>query len=175
MTVAAGRICAGKWARGWRGTTARLSRLVPVVALALAQACNDPPPRPPTPPRELVPPVALAGPDETPVDQALGPTDAWFEAYSGYMSRPLQREYRNTPPNERFERFGLQLLDYQLREDLLHEHQDELTRDERDDYRTLPSADECRRFIAEHAKRSAPSSRGGTAPIGTASAPGERK
>lgn len=139
------------------------SRLLLLAAVASSLfACNDPPPRAPTPPGDLVPPVALSGSnDETPVDPALGKPDAWYDAYSGYMIRDTQREYLSTPEDERFERFGLLLLDYQLREDLLRKHQDELTRDDQDAYRRLPSAEECRKFIRDHAQVTSPGTTGG--------------
>jgi hypothetical protein len=65
------------------------------------------------------------------------------------MSSELKREYLATPEEERFDRFGLRLLDFQLREELLLEHQEDLKREEKDQYRRLPSAEACRRFILE--------------------------
>lgn len=148
-----------------------------VAALA---GCNDPPPRPPTPPRELVPPVALSGNlDETPIEPALGKGDAWSDAYGAYMTRDELAAYVRTPESERFERFGLKLLDYQLREDLLREHKDDLNREQQDAYRHLPTADACRRYIAEHRPRdvrlpAAPGSPPEIAPVATGAPPPPR-
>ena len=70
----------------------------------------------------------------------------------------LQEDFRKsgtihllTPEDERFERFSIRLLDFELREQLLLAHQDELTREEKDAYRRLPDAGACRRFVLERA------------------------
>jgi len=113
--------------------------------------CNDPPPEAPAPPPGIaVAPAIPTGLDEEPVEPGLGHPDHWSEIYGVYMTPELRREYLATPEDERFDRFGLLLLDYRLREDLLQEHQEDLTREEKDRYRRLTSADACRRFILEH-------------------------
>lgn len=106
----------------------------------------------PKPPGEIVPPPTIGpGLDEHAVPASWGKRDAWFDAFQSYMSLDMQRDYLGTPEDERFERFGLRLLDFQLREDFLREHQDELTRDEQDSYRRLPSAEACRHYVGERA------------------------
>ncbi len=173
MTVAASRIPGGGSVVGRESVSAsRAFALLAAVGLLVALAgCNDPPPRPPTPPRELVPPVALSGNlDETPIEPALGKGDAWSDAYGAYMTHDELAAYVTTPEPERFERYGLKLLDYQLREDLLREHKDELNREQQDAYRRLPSAEACRRFVAEHRPREGG---GEPAPVGTAQTPGK--
>ncbi|MBI3724100.1 hypothetical protein HY251_09135 [bacterium] len=119
-----------------------------------ATACTEAPPPAPTPPSGLVPSEPLDHEsDKAAVDPALGPADAWYDRYHAYMTAEARRDYLVTPEPDRFERFGTRLLDYQLREELLREHQDELTRDEQDAYRSLPSAESCRGFIRERAGR----------------------
>ena len=130
-------------------------------AAALA-ACTDAPPPRPTPATEIVPPVPLDHEsDKTPVDPSLGPPDPWYDRYHAYMTAETRKQYLRTPDAERFERFGTRLLDYELREELLREHQDELTRDEQDAYRSLPSAEACRTFIRDRAGRTPASPPGG--------------
>ena len=121
-----------------------------MVAILLLSGCQDPPPEPPVAAPALVPPPSIALPlDDDPAEPG-GKTDAWFDAYKAYMSRELKREYLATPEDERFERWSLRLLDFQLREDLLRAHPEALTDDQREAYRRLPNADACRRFVSEH-------------------------
>jgi hypothetical protein len=137
MTVATGRI---------RG---RRSKVCPVVLFLALAGCYDAPPPPPTPPERLVPTSVITGNIES-----VNPEwekDAFYAAYEPYMSRESWTDYFQTPPAERFDRYGLKLLDFQLREDLLREN--ELTREQVDAYRKLPSAEACRRFLADLQKR----------------------
>jgi hypothetical protein len=133
---------------------ATIARVLVLTAFAALGACNDPPPEVPAPQSQLVAPHAIdGGLDDEPADLALGPSDAFYDAYHGYMGPELKRDYLTTPESDRFERFGLRLLDFQLREDLLREHQHELTRDEKDVYRRLPTAEACRKYVADRATR----------------------
>ncbi len=120
-------------------------------ALLLA-GCNDPPPDAPPPPSGIQPTPAIGGGlEDEPVEPGIGRPDHWSENYGSYMSPELKREYLRTPEEERFERFGLRILDFQLREQFLLAHQEDLTREEKDAYRRLPDADSCRRFVRERA------------------------
>jgi hypothetical protein len=122
-----------------------------LATLAIA-GCNDPPPDAPPPPIGIGPSPAIGGGlDDEPVEPGIGRPDYWSETYGAYMSPELKREYLLTPEDERFERFGLRILDFELREQFLLAHQDELTREEKDAYRRLPDADACRRFVRARA------------------------
>jgi hypothetical protein len=123
---------------------------VGVLGIVSGSGCATQDLEPPVPPSQIVPPPTIGpGLDEHAVPATWGRRDAWFDAFQGYMPVEMQRDYLGTPEDDRFERFGLRLLDFQLREDLLREHHDELTRDEQDFYRRLPSAEACRRYVAE--------------------------
>ncbi len=119
---------------------------------AILAGCNDPPPDAPPPPVGIVASPAIGGGlEDEPVEPGIGKPDHWSETYGAYMSPELKREYLLTPEDERFERFDMRLLDFELREQLLLAHQDELTREEKDAYRRLPDAQACRRFVSERA------------------------
>lgn len=134
MTVPNGRI------PSWMG----------MVVLCLLASCNDPPPDAPAPPSGIYAAQALGdGLEAPPIKPGLGPPDYWSETFGAYGSPEFWDEYRSTPLDERFDRFGLRLLDYQLREEYLRDHPEVLTRDEQDLYRRLPDAQACRRFIQE--------------------------
>jgi len=115
-------------------------------------SCNDPPPEAPAPPVGIVSTDTIGGGlEDQAVEPGLGRPDHWSETYGAYMTPELKREYLGCPEDERFDRFGLRLLDFQLREELLQEHQDDLTREEKDQYRRLPTAEACRRFVLARA------------------------
>ncbi len=112
--------------------------------------CNGAPPEAPTPPVGIRPaPEIGGGLDDEPVEPSAGRPDHWSETYGAYMSPSFKRQYLGTAEDERFDRYRLELLDFQLREQLLVAHQDDLTREEKDLYRRLSTAQECRRFISE--------------------------
>jgi hypothetical protein len=114
----------------------------------LGAGCNDPPPEAPTAPVGIRPSYEIGGGlEDEPVEPGIGRPDYWSETYGAYMTPELKREYLATPEDERFEQFGLRLLDFELREQLLLAHQEDLTREEKDAYRRLPDADACRRFV----------------------------
>lgn len=120
------------------------------LSAGLGAGCNDPPPDAPPPPIGIRPTPEIGGRlDEEPVEPGIGKPDHWSETYGAYMSPDLKREYLSTPEDERFERFGLRLLDFELREQLLLAHQEDLTREEKDAFRRLPDADACRRFVRQ--------------------------
>jgi hypothetical protein len=125
-------------------------RIAACVFLVAFASCNDMPPAEPTaPPGVGASPMIGGGLEDQPVEPGLGRPDHWSETYGAYMSPELKRDYLATPEEERFDRFGLRLLDFQLREELLLEHQEDLKREEKDQYRRLTSAEACRRFILE--------------------------
>ncbi len=128
----------------------RIAACVLFLLVALA-SCNEPPPAEPTA-RPGVGGSAMIGGglEDQPVEPGLGRPDHWSETYGAYMAPDFKREYLSTPEDERFDRFGLRLLDFQLREELLLEHQEDLKREEKDQYRRLPTAEACRHFIVAH-------------------------
>jgi hypothetical protein len=138
--------------------------------------CQGPQPEPPSPPQTS--PRIEPEPDKDPADASLGPPDHFYEAYQDYMDPAQRREYLKTPEDERFARFGYQLLDYELRASLLRQHEEELTREERDAYKQLPTAKACREFIASRAGRAhgdeLPVRGGGISPVDSASREKER-
>lgn len=78
------------------------------------------------------------------------PGDYWQAQLGGYLARqaPDGRTYRETPPDERFEAFGLRLLESCLREDQIAPHREEQIPDE--DYQTYcdaPSYDDALHFL----------------------------
>jgi hypothetical protein len=127
--------------------------LVSLVSLAtLSAGCNDPPPEAPRPPVGIgVAPTIGGGLEDEPVEPGIGRPDYWSETYGAYMSPELKREYLATPEDERFDRFGVRLLDFELREHFLLAHQEDLTREEKDAYRRIRDADESRRFVLARA------------------------
>ncbi len=153
-------------------TVAQIRIALVLSALGTLASCNDPPPEAPAPQSQLVAPHAVDGDlDLEAPDPVPGPSDAFYDRYHAYMTADAKRDYLSTPEGERFERFGLRMLDYQLREDLLREHEHALTRDEKDVYRRLPTADACRRFVAERTRRRGPNS---VAPTQTSSRTNDR-
>ena len=131
-----------------RGSIPALWGKAIVLGVLVAAGCNGPPPDAPPPPLGIAQAPAIGGGlEDEPVEPGIGRPDHWSETYGVYMSPELKREYLMTPEDERFERFGLRILDFQLREQFLLAHQHDLTREEKDAYRRLPDAEACRRFV----------------------------
>jgi hypothetical protein len=133
-------------------------RLRVVVATALLASlsapagCSAPPPEPPHEPSQLVPPAARDDDVASPAD-APGPTDHWIQTYGAYLT-PSQRDaYLRTPPAYRMDRWGALLLDLRLREDLLQQSQDVLSRDDVEAYRRLPDAASARAFVQDKRRK----------------------
>lgn len=115
--------------------SARLS--LPALALALLLAgCNGEELNP-EPERPRRAPELAGGPPPT--------TDYWTETLGDYLGP----EFRAAPPDERFARFGRDLLQYRLREDLLEEHRWALSRQDVDAYTSQPDFDSSERYLRE--------------------------
>ncbi len=72
-------------------------------------------------------------------------TDYWTDTLGDYLGPG----FRATPPDERFARFGRDLLEYRLREDLLEEHRWALSRQDVDTYSSQPDFDASERYLRE--------------------------
>jgi hypothetical protein len=123
-----------------------------LASLAVSAGCSAPPPEPPHEPAQLVPPAARDDDVASPAD-ARGPSDHWIQTYGAYFT-PAQRDaYLRTPPAYRMERWGSLLLDLRLREDLLLQSQDVLSRDDVEAYRRLPDAVSARAFVQDKRRK----------------------
>lgn len=69
--------------------------------------------------------------------------DYWTDTLGDYLGP----EFRAAPPDARFARFGRDLLEYRLREDLLEAHRWALSRQDVDTYSTQPDFDASERYL----------------------------
>lgn len=100
-----------------------------------AGGCGGNEPRPPEPPRVLVP--ELVGAEET----LAGQPDYWARTLGGYLSAGELRAYRDAPPEQRFRSFGRRWLSCRLREDLLEDEPRTLTREQVQQFRSQAGYD----------------------------------
>lgn len=71
--------------------------------------------------------------------------DYWTDTLGDYLGPG----FRAAPPDERFARFGRELLEYRLREDLLEGHRWALSRQDVDTYSSQPDFDTSERYLRE--------------------------
>ena len=103
-----------------------------------------PVPVPATPPPPGSPPTPVAPP--APAGPSAGP-DYYFDRFGGYMSADLRARYLATPPDERFRRFGEQILDWERRDAALEPYRARLSARDLDRYRALPDVESAQRFL----------------------------
>lgn len=72
-------------------------------------------------------------------------TDYWTDTLGDYLGA----EFRATPADARFERFGRALLEYRLREDLIEEHRWALSHQDVDTFSGQPDFDASERYLRE--------------------------
>lgn len=128
--------------RTGRGRCALRQSATLLLAL-LPCACNGDDVRPPMPPAELVP--QLAGAEEALRRSARD--DHWTERYGDYMQPAELRAYWAAAPEDRFDAFGLRLLEFALREELLQRHRLQLTLEQVEAYRSRPDYDQGRQYL----------------------------
>lgn len=134
--------------RGGRVSRARVpvsGSVLLLVALLSLTACGGDDVRPPVPPAELVPQLAGA-------EDALGRgarDDHWTERYGDYMQPEELRAYWSAAPDRRFEAFGLRLLEFALREELLQRHRLQLTLEQVQTYRSQPGYEQGKAYLEQ--------------------------
>lgn len=114
-----------------------------LVTLVLLAACNGEDVRPPVPTPELVRELAGAEAEL----QRGARDDYWTERFGDYMEARELRAYWSTPPEERFQAFGLRLLEFRLREELLQANRLKLTLEQVEAYRSQPDYDQARAYL----------------------------
>lgn len=114
----------------------RLGLVSLVVAAGLA-GCNGAQPTPGVPTRTPRPPELAGGEGRARVG------DFWLETLGDYLGP----DYRQAPEAERFDRFGAQLLEYRLREDLLEEHRWALSQQDINAYSDQPNYDASQAYL----------------------------
>ncbi|MCO5172026.1 MAG: hypothetical protein M9894_37485 [Planctomycetes bacterium] len=119
-----------------RAERARRGALAAACALLLVAGCGS---------EELAPePERLRRAPEL----AGGPparVDFWTDTLGDYLGP----DFRAAPADERFARFGLRLLEFRLREDLLEEHRWALSQQDVDTFAGQPDHDASERFLRE--------------------------
>jgi hypothetical protein len=95
-------------------------------------------------------PEVTASPERLPrAPELAGAARAGDDHWTGTLGDYLGHDFRTTPQDVRFERFGRALLEYRLREDLLQEHRWALAQQDIDAFTGQPDYDESERFLRE--------------------------
>lgn len=88
------------------------------------------------------------GPEKLPrAPQLAGGPPSRLDYWSDSLRDYVGPEFRATPEEERFARFGRRLLEYRLREDLLTEHRWALSQQDVDAFSGEPDYDASERFL----------------------------